>query len=76
MIKSKATQALELLDQFRWIFQEVTNSNADVITAMRERINTLETSIKETHKILGSALDLIESLNNEVNSLKERLNED
>lgn len=76
MFKSKSTQALELLDQFRWIFQEVTNSNADVIAAMQERINTLETSIKETHKVLGQSLNLIENLNNEITNLKERLNED
>jgi peptidoglycan hydrolase CwlO-like protein len=76
MFKSKSTQAIELLDQFRWIFQEVTNRNGEIIESMQSRIGTLETSLKDTHKVLGQALNLIESLNNDITTLRERLNED
>lgn len=42
MFKTKATRALELLDQFRWIFQEVTNHNAEVLELHKKKIMELE----------------------------------
>ena len=60
MIKSKATQALELLDQFRWIFQEVTNRNAEVVENLQERVELLEKGIQQMHQVLGLIVNILE----------------
>lgn len=60
MIKSKATQALELLDQFRWIFQEVTNRNAEVVENLQKRIELLEEGIRQMHQVLGEIVNILE----------------
>ena len=67
MIKSKATKALELLDQFRWIFQEVTNNNADVIASMQQRIETLEASVQQIHRVLGEIVNILEKREQDAN---------
>jgi hypothetical protein len=76
MFKSKSTEALELLDQFRWIFQEVTNRNAEVVDGLQKRVDILDISMKETHKVLGETLNLIEALTHDISLIKEKLNED
>lgn len=60
MIKSKATQALELLDQFRWIFQEVTNRNAEVVENLQKRVELLEKGIQQMHQVLGEIVNILE----------------
>lgn len=60
MIKSKATQALELLDQFRWIFQEVTNRNAEVVENLQKRVELLEKGIQQMHQVLGLIVNILE----------------
>lgn len=60
MIKSKATQALELLDQFRWIFQEVTNRNAEVVENLQKRVELLEEGIRQMHQVLGEIVNILE----------------
>lgn len=60
MIKSKATQALELLEQFRWIFQEVTNRNAEVVENLQKRVELLEEGIRQMHQVLGEIVNILE----------------
>lgn len=60
MIKSKATQALELLDQFRWIFQEVTNRNAEVVENLQKRVELLEKGIQQMHQVFGEIVNILE----------------
>lgn len=60
MIKSKATQALELLDQFRWIFQEVTNRNAEVVENLQKRVELLEEVTQQMHQVLGEIVNILE----------------